>query len=144
MTTLTMQDEEQLRLLAIFHNVVAGLGVLFSLFPILHLAMGVMLLTGQFDPGKPGEGPPPAFFGWFFVVFSVVWIVVGLTASACVFLAGRYLRRRERYMFCLVVAGVMCAFAPFGTVLGVFTILVLQRQTVKDAFASARTSEVHG
>ena len=134
MTTLTTQDEEQLRLLAIFHNVVAGLGVLFSLFPVVHIAMGVMMLTGKLDTDKAGEGPP-AFLGWFFIVFPVVWIVVGLTVSTCVFLAGRYLRRRQRYLFCLVVAGVMCAFAPFGTVLGVFTILVLQRQTVKDEFS---------
>ena len=40
-------------------------------------------------------------------------------------------------MFCVVTAGVMCAFAPFGTVLGVFTLLVLHRPAVKAAFAAS-------
>ena len=142
MTTLTMQDEEHLRLLAIFHNVVAGLGVLFSLFPLLHLGMGIMLVTGRFETGEQANGFEPAFMGWFFITFSLTWIIVGLTASVFVFRAGRYLRRRERYMFCLVMAGVMCAFAPFGTVLGVFTLLVLHRPTVKEAFAASDATRV--
>ena len=137
MTTLTTQDEEHLRLLAVFHNVVAGLGVLFSLFPLLHLGMGIMLVTGKFDSGEQAKGFEPALMGGFFIAFSLTWIIAGLTASVFVFRAGRYLRRRERYMFCFVMAGVMCAFAPFGTVLGVFTLLVLLRPTVKEAFAAS-------
>jgi hypothetical protein len=38
------------------------------------------------------------------------------------------------YIFCLVIAAVECIFMPFGTVLGVFTIIVLQRPTVKAMF----------
>ena len=135
MTSLTIQDEEQLRLLAMFHHVVAGLGVLLSLLPVFHLAMGIMLLTGQLDTGRPTDGFNPAIIGWLFIAFPVVWIIAGLTGAVCMFLAGRHLRRRERYMFCQVIAGVMCVFVPFGTVLGVFTLLVLQRQTVRNAFA---------
>jgi ABC-type branched-subunit amino acid transport system permease subunit len=141
MTILTAQDEEHLRLLAMFHNVVAGLGVLFSLFPLLHLGMGLMLVTGTFDIGEQPKGFQPAFMGWFFIAFSLAWIIAGLTTSVCIFLAGRHLRRRERHMFCVVTAGVMCAFAPFGTVLGVFTLLVLHRPAVKAAFAASEAAE---
>ena len=142
MTTLTMQDEEHLRLLVVFHNVVAGLGVLFSLFPLLHLGMGIMLVTGRFAPGDQADGFQPAFMGWFFIAFSLTWMIAGLTMSVFVYRAGRHLRRRERHMFCVVMAGVMCAFAPFGTVLGVFTLLVLHRPTVKDAFAASDATRV--
>src|SRR5690606_16298443 len=108
MRTLTKQDEEHLRLLAIFHNVVAGLGLVFSLFPVIHLVMGILMVTGTFDSGSSTEGPPAAF-GWLFIGMAAAFIVTGLAVSTCVFLAGRYLRRRERYTFCLIVAGVMCA-----------------------------------
>ena len=37
-------------------------------------------------------------------------------------------------MYCLVVAAVECIFMPFGTVLGVFTIIVLMRPGVKERF----------
>ena len=34
----------------------------------------------------------------------------------------------------MVVAGVACTFAPLGTALGVFTIIVLMRDSVKELF----------
>ena len=37
-------------------------------------------------------------------------------------------------MFCSVVACVEYFFVPLGTVLGVFTILMLNRQSVKELF----------
>jgi hypothetical protein len=44
-------------------------------------------------------------------------------------------------MFCLVMAGIQCIFMPFGTVLGVFTIIVLMRNSVKEAFTANKTLE---
>lgn len=82
----------------------------------------------------------PGFLGWFFVIFAATWIVCGLTFAICLFLAGRYLDQRRRYLFCLVMAGLACMFMPFGTVLGVFTILVLVRPSVKELFGEAPPS----
>ena len=42
--------------------------------------------------------------------------------------------RRKHYTFCFVMACVECLSVPFGTVLGVFTILVLNRASVKELF----------
>lgn len=39
-------------------------------------------------------------------------------------------------MYCLVMAGIECMFMPFGTVLGVFTIIVLMRESVQKLFAA--------
>jgi hypothetical protein len=39
------------------------------------------------------------------------------------------------------MAGVACMFMPFGTVLGVFTIVVLLRDSVKELFGVAEPSE---
>jgi hypothetical protein len=38
------RDTEQLNLLAIFHYVVAGLAAIFSLFPLLYTAVGVIFI----------------------------------------------------------------------------------------------------
>jgi hypothetical protein len=130
------QDLEHLRLLSIFHYVVAAMVALFSLFPVIHLVLGIAMLTGQF-PETPGKEEPFGFMGWFFVLFASIWIVCGLTFAVCLFLAGRYLSQRRRYLFCLIVAGLACTFMPFGTVLGVFTILVLVRPSVKELFGAA-------
>ena len=131
-------DSEHLRLLSIFHYVVAGLATLFSLFPLIHLAVGLAMVFGRLDAAS--KDPAPRLMGWFFVLFAAAWILSGLTFAASVAFAGRFLRQRRRYLYCLVVAGVECMFMPCGTVLGVFTILVLLRPSVKEVFEGAPAS----
>ena len=127
------QNEEHLRVLAICHYVLAGLTALFALFPIGHLIIGLIFIL---SPGSlEGEGEaPPAFIGWFFVIFAAVFITLGWTLAAFILAAGRCLARRRRHLFCLVMGGIECLCMPLGTVLGVFTILVLSRESVKALF----------
>jgi hypothetical protein len=133
------QDEEQLKLLSIFHYVVGGLAALFALFPIFHLIIGLIFILAPGSVGSEGE-PPPAFIGWFFVIFAGMFIIAGWIFAGFVITTGRFLARRIHRLFCLVVAGVECAFIPFGTVLGVFTIIVLMRESVKELFSASAPS----
>ena len=126
------QDEQHLKLLSIFHYVLAGLAALISLFPVIHLALGIMMVVihGHHGPGTP----EPEFVGWLFIGFAILFILCGLTFSAFVFLNARLLSRKTHHTFCLVMAGVECLLIPYGTILGVFTILVLMRDSVKALF----------
>jgi len=136
------QDEEHLNLLSVFHYVAGGLAGLFAFFPIFHLIIGLVLIIapGNFE----GEGgPPPALFGWFFVIFSAVFMTIGWVFAGFVIAAGRGLAKRRGYLFCLVMAGIECIFMPFGTVLGVFTIIVLMRDSVKEIFAANKGLEAN-
>jgi hypothetical protein len=130
------ENEEHLRLLSIFHYVVAALAALFALFPLIHLVIGIAILSGRF-PGSPGGGDDLRWLGGFFVAFAGVWIAMGLSFAACVLVAGRSLAKRKRYTFCLVMAGFECMFVPFGTVLGVFSLLLLTKEDVKALFVPA-------
>jgi hypothetical protein len=129
------QDEDHLRLLVIFHYVVAGLAGLFALFPVVHLVLGLVCILAP-EKFQGQGGPPPAFIGWMFVVFAAVFITIGWVFAAFVFTTGRFLAKRRHYLFCLVMGGVECIFMPFGTVLGVFTIVVLMRESVKQLFTA--------
>ena len=126
-------DTEHLNLLSIFHYVIAGLSALFACFPVIHLALGLFMALA---PEKMGgrNNAPPAFLGWFLVAFAAGFILAGWTFAVLVFVAGRFLSRRHGYNFCFVMACVECLFMPFGTVLGVFTLLVLMRPSVKELF----------
>ena len=127
------QDSEHLKLLAIFHYVVAGITALFACIPFLHFFIGLALTTGAF----PDTDPEAQAVGIFIMVFAGLFIVAGWTLAALIAYAGRNLQTRRRYTFCLVMAGVECIFMPFGTVLGVFTIIVLMRDSVKEMFGRA-------
>ena len=130
------QEQEHLRLLSIFHSVVAGLAGLFALFPVIHLVLGLFFILGSKTLAGKGD-PAPAILGWIFVIIAVVLITLGWVFAALVFTAGRFLAKRKHYMFCLVMAGIECLFMPFGTVLGVFTIIVLMREPVKELFIAS-------
>ncbi|MGK2857596.1 MAG: hypothetical protein ACSLFQ_10365 [Thermoanaerobaculia bacterium] len=129
------QNDDHLRLLSIFHYVVAAFAALFALFPVIHLVIGIAILTGRFADGGSDDGA--RWVGGFFVAFASAWILAGLTFAVCVFLAARNLAKRTRYLYCLVIAGLECMFVPFGTVLGVLTLVVLTKDPVKAKFGVA-------
>lgn len=130
--------QEELGLLSTFHYVVAGIEGLFSLFPVIHLVFGLAMVSGGFPveggAGRTGDDLPLRWMGWIFVALALAMIVVGLTTAALTAFAGRSLAQRRRHTFCLVMAAVNCLFLPFGTVLGVFTIVALQKPEVKRLF----------
>lgn len=121
-------------MLATGHLAASIVTALFACFPIIHLCVGLaMVLSPESMKDKSGHGPPP-FFGWVFVGFAGAFIVAGWTLAGLVFAAGRCIRKRTRYTFCLIVSCVSCMFMPFGTVLGVFDLIVLSRPSVKALF----------
>lgn len=137
---ITDETVRQLDLLAILHYVLAGITALFALFPVLHLAMGIWMVSGGFpEPApKPGEPPiSPELFGWIFIGFATAFIAFGLALAALLVMAGRRLKQRRSHTFCAVVAGLACLNMPLGTVLGVFTLVVLTRPGVREAFDNA-------
>ena len=125
------RDEEYLKLLSIFHYVVGGLAGFFACFPLIHFCLGVAMLVGAIDGA-------PTFVGLLLVFMATLVILGGWALAVCLIIAGRKLAKRKNYMFCLVMAAISCVFMPFGTVLGVFTIIVLVRPSVKELFTSAK------
>jgi hypothetical protein len=128
-----MDKTEQLRLLAIFHYGLAAIAAVFSMFPLIHVGFGLAMLRGVLDHGR---NQPPPFVGWMLVAIGSLFIVAGLSYAILVFLAGRFLSQRRHYLFCLAVAGIETIFMPFGTVLGVFTIVALVPEPAKALFAT--------
>ena len=131
-----MPRDKQLRLLSIFHYIVGALTALFWCFPLIHFTLGLIMV---FWPGvlsdKPGQ-EPPAFLGWFFVLLGGGMFLTGEALAACMIAAGRFLTRRTHYMFIFIVACCECMFMPFGTILGVFTIVLLSKDSFKEVFRS--------
>lgn len=124
-------DENDLRLLSIFHYVVGGITALLACFPFIHLAFGIAIVCGAMPSKQPHLD---AVFGWLFIIVPAAIILIGWSLAAAIVVAGRRLARRTHYMFCFVVAATECIVMPFGTVLGVFTLIVLNRPAVKSLF----------
>lgn len=126
------EDLEQLHLLSIFHYVAAGLLALLSLLPLFHLIAGLTMI--QWTVHTSQEAFPGLLAGGCLAMLAATWMLIGLSSAACLAAAGHFLARRRHHTFCLAVAGVACLFMPVGTILGVFTILVLVRPSVRALF----------
>jgi hypothetical protein len=134
-----VKNVEHIRLLSIFHYIYAGISALFGSFPLLHVAIGIAIVSGGFAAGKD---PMPPLIGWFFIGAGSIFVLLGWTVAIANFLAAKYLRQHRNRLFCLIVAGIDCAFVPAGTVLGVFTFLVLVREPVKQLFEARAVPEL--
>ena len=132
------RDEEHLRLLAIFHYVVAAIGALFACLPLIHVALGVMMVAYPklLDGGQKGA-PPPAAMGYIFIAMGGAFVLAGWAAAIGTLISGRCLSRCRRRTFSFVMAALLCLFMPFGTILGIFTIIVLSRESVRHLYENS-------
>lgn len=130
-------DAEHLRLLSIFHFIGAGLAFLALLGLLGHYA----LFHGFMDDPKlwvdSKRGPPPKevfeVFRWFYLLFGL-WFAASVGLNV---MSGLFIRARTSRMFSMIVAGLNCVQVPLGTVLGVFTLIVLMRDSVREAYEGA-------
>lgn len=126
------QDAQNLDLLAIFHYIVGAITTVTSSVFLIYVCVGVAMISGAFHD----KNPPPGF-GWLFVIFGSLAVLAGWTLGVLMVIAGRRLKMRKSRTFCLVIAAIECMLAPFGTVLGVFTIVVLMKESVMQLFSSS-------
>ncbi len=125
---------DQMRLLVIFHYIFAGLAVIGMVFLTGHY----WLMNSMMDPAQwAGDPTPPPegfldMFVWFYVVMGVM-CVLGLVLNL---LVASSLRQRRRWMLCAVVSGLNCLQMPLGTLLGVFTLVLINRSDVRATFTS--------
>ena len=132
------QDEEHLKLLAIFHYIVGAIGALFACFPLLYVGMGVLFVASPHFMTEGQKGPPPpAAIGYIFIAIGAFFALLGWSAAIATAISGRCITRRRKRLFSVVMAAILCMFMPFGTVLGVFTIIVLTKESVQRLYGIA-------
>jgi hypothetical protein len=127
------RDEEHLRLLSIFYYVKGGLTALGACFFGIYILIGIVVLAIPKPLGSPGQHND-AIAG---IMLMFIGVCAGLIVAAIAGLeifVGRCLNQKKHYTFCVVMAGVSCIFFPLGTILGVFSLVVLLRPTVKPIF----------
>jgi hypothetical protein len=127
------RDDEHLRLLSIFHYIAGAFLAFFGCFAIIYIVLGAVIAAGKL-PSNNSQSAPTAV-GWIFVAVGVFGMVFAWGLATCLFLFGRYMQRRRHLTFSIVVAAISCLQIPFGTVLGVFTLIVLSRRSVKTMYA---------
>ena len=130
-------DAEHVRLLAIFHFVSAAFSLLGVLFSSLYFVLFQVIFSNPEAFAQSQQGAPPeefvTLFRWFTAAF-VVWFLVSCVGNL---LSGFFLRARRHRTFSMVIAAINCLHIPLGTILGVFTLVVLGRESVRKMYMSS-------
>lgn len=145
---------ERLRLLALGFYIKGAVGAVFVSFFLVHF---IMLLAFSFMPESAWQtrppsqtsidmvspsptprptniqGPPVAMFRIFAGAIGAI-ILLGWTFGGLTIYAGRCVHKRQRRSFIYVMAGLNCVLIPWGTLLGVFTFIVMQTPTARREF----------
>ena len=137
-----LRDADHLRLLSLFHYIYGGIVIAMSSFAVIHLVLGITMIVnpGAFA-GARGQAPADRMLGWMFAVLGGAVIVIGWTVGLLTILSGRWIKQRRRRLFSMVLAGVNCMWVPLGTVLGVTTLMVLLRDSVRALYEAQATPD---
>ena len=144
------EDREHLSALSIGHFILAGVA-LFSGIPTLVLAiagasavdelgqsMSILMgdVSGQqaADPFGGGADAMIQSVESLMVTAIVAGLVVALISTIHLVVVGVKIRQRRWWTFCYLTGWGECLMFPFGTILGIFTIIVLGRPSVKKLF----------
>lgn len=128
------QSENNLKILRVFHYVYAGLTLLGLVFLVIHYLFmnSIMSAMPTEFPDVEGGGPAPempdmegmlGMFVWFYVFGALICLAVGIGNV----ISANFLGKKQSKIFSMVVAGVNCLNIPLGTILGVFTFVVLMK-----------------
>lgn len=144
------EDREHLSALSIGHFILAGVSLLGAAPVLFYGAAGAKLLEefgGDLSmamgnlPSQPGAGPlagsPDAMLQELSTLLTVgiaSWVAVSVLAAIHLIVVGVMIRRRDWWTFCYLTGWGECLMFPFGTILGIFTIIVLGRPSVKRLF----------
>jgi hypothetical protein len=126
------QDKDNLRLLSIFHYILGGLVAMFTIillpFLILCFPLAIVIKEMLETDGIPAPG-------WLCIAVPFMGLLTVWTCAGLIIANGYSLAKQRRHTFCMVVAALECLLVPFGTVLGVLTLVLLTRHPVKHLFA---------
>jgi hypothetical protein len=134
-------DEEHLKILSVCYMVSAAISAFFSLFGLMYAGMGAVVNQAIKNApelaGNANNALPPGLFGWIFGVFGVAFFLFSMTLAGLKLGTALCLKKRKGRVFCMVIGAIECVGIPYGTLLGIFTFVVLGRDSVERLFETS-------
>ena len=103
-------------------------------FPLIYVGIGYAMMTGDFEIPNDPNGPPPEMLGNMFMIVGGIAALFSWVGGLLTIVAGWMLMKHRGRTFCLIVAAFNCLQMPFGTILGIFALVVLLKPEVKQFY----------
>jgi hypothetical protein len=130
-------DDEHLKLLSLFNYISGGLTLLFAFFVGAYFIIIFSVISSadfqqELNPAMNGQMPDAVFKVMLFVM--IIFFVLGILFGVAQIISGRLIKLRKARWFSFAAAIVNLLLFPYGTILGIFTMVVLERNSVKDQY----------
>lgn len=134
-----IKDNEHLNILSLVYYITGAITMVKSLIFLIHVVLGIILVV----IGASKE-PEAAVVGYILIIIGIMALLIGMTIGLLKVLTGHLLKKRRMKTLCIIIAVVTCLGIPYGTVQGIFTIIVLVRPSVDDLFKAATGKQLTG
>lgn len=129
----TNSQSQNLDLISIFHTVAAAIIYLKGAMAFVMMGVGMIAVTAVLhEKGPQLEALVP--LGLIFFALPMAFLTTSWAVATAVLIAGRRIAKRTHLTYCQIVAGLACLSVPFGTILGICTLILLTRDDVKAQF----------
>lgn len=128
------KDEDNLRMLGVFYYVFGSLCALGFLIFLLYTVVFSTMMPIMAETAPPRDAVVvESMMGVFYGIFVFGMLLMGTMCTLC-FIAPSKMRKRESYGLIFTAAILVCLSIPLGTVLGIFTMVVMNRPSVRKSF----------
>jgi hypothetical protein len=131
------KDLEHLKLLGIFHYIWGALSLIGGIFiGGYFLVIGIILMNNPpTSASSEDSGTAGAVGGIMIAVGIVLFLIVVVYGILTLMAGGKYRKHQGGYWFCFILAIVTLVIGGIpGIVLGIFSLIVLSRESVKALF----------
>jgi len=104
----------------------------FSLFFIAYAVMG--LFFDKIIDANDANNDMPFNVGFIFLIIGIIGVIICVTFGILTLMASKYLKDVKNYNFIFVIAILNCLTGILGIVLGIFTLIELNKPEVKKLF----------
>ena len=111
------------------------LTLFFSLFFIIYAFMGVFF--SKMIEANDTNNDMPFNVGFIFLIIGIVGIIICVIFGILTLMVSKYLKEVKHYNFIFVIAILNCLTGILGIILGIFTLIELNKPEVKQLFHEA-------
>jgi len=131
------KDLEHLKLLGIFHYIWGALSLIGGIFiGGYFLVIGIILMSNPPTSSSSEDSGSASMVGGIMIAVGVVLFLIVVVYGILTLMAGgKYRKHQGGYWFCFILAIVTLVIGGIpGIVLGIFSLIVLSRESVKAVF----------
>jgi hypothetical protein len=131
-------DEEHLRLLSLFHYIAGGITLFFSIVLLFQFLLLIVFWEGliqQYEGHRftSNNELDATILSIFFYIWLFILLIV-ITFGILEILSARFIKLQKHRTFSFIIAILNLLSIPYGTILGIMTIIVLSRNSVKEIY----------